>query len=161
MSGDRVASPDSDLPFPLETVRHWYVTPFGGLSEDLELGQVGIHADALVRNTELVPHQDRVTISVVGEGGRRPLFMQEAYEVVPLDGRRPDAFEKSPQGEAVLAPDRSWQVIRRPFSEPRTGQQLLLNSTTSRVFGADPEEVLARLLRRQREERDPDRPVDP
>lgn len=145
--------PRPELPFPFETLRDWYVTPFGGRSEDLRPGQVGIHAEALARNTKLVPHQDRVLISLVGQGDPRPLFAKETYEVVPLDGQRPHALERSPQGEAVLPVVPPWDVVRRPHLQPRTGERLLLNGVSARVFGAEPAEVLAHLVRRHLERR--------
>ena len=35
--------------FPVETLRHWYVTPFGGMSVELEPFQVGINREEIGR----------------------------------------------------------------------------------------------------------------
>ncbi|MFQ5986924.1 MAG: hypothetical protein ACE5KQ_06160 [Thermoplasmata archaeon] len=136
-----------DLPFPVETLRHRYVAPFGGRSEELAEGEVGIHARALAQNTELVPRQDKVLISVLGPNRPRPLYTQTPFEVVALDARRPDALLKSSQGEAVLPRGPSWDIVRRPLLEPARGERLILNGVASRVLGEDPGSLLARVLR--------------
>ncbi|MEE9237744.1 MAG: hypothetical protein V3U52_08160 [Thermoplasmata archaeon] len=147
MLDDRVTYPLHEKPFPFETLRYWYVTPFGGRSEDLSRGQVGINAEALDQNTELIPNQDRVLISIVGHSTRRPLYSRTPFKVVALDTRRPDGLEKSPRGEAVLPRDEPWDFVRRPYLQPRYGEPLLLNGVASRVLGRDPSELLSQLLR--------------
>jgi hypothetical protein len=92
----------SGYAYPIETLKHWYVTPIGGLSTDLEPGQIGINRDAIAGNTDLVPYQDRVFLSKLDGERSRPLFARKYFDVVPLDGRCPDALSKSSDGEAVL-----------------------------------------------------------
>jgi hypothetical protein len=140
---DLYASPEK--PFPFETIRHWYVTPFGGRSRDLEPGQVGINAEALDQNTDLVPDEDRVLVSVLGKSTLRPLYTRQAFQVVALDTKRPDGLGKSPQGEAVLPEELAWEVVKRPYLQPRYGEPLVLNSVSSKVFGKDPRELLSQL----------------
>ena len=61
--------------FPVETLRHWYVTPFGGMSTELGFFQVGINRAALERNTTLDPSTDRVRVTVLGRM-RRPILCE-------------------------------------------------------------------------------------
>lgn len=146
MTGGRLGASKGDLPFPFETLRHRYVTVFGGRSDELGEAEVGINAQALAQNTELVPRQDKVLISILGPDRARPLYTQIPFEVVALDGRRPEALEKSLQGEAVLPREPTWDIVRRPLLEPTRGQQLVLNSVASRILRADPRDLLAALL---------------
>src|SRR2546428_11334960 len=88
-------------PFPLETLRHWYVTPFGGHSNELSFYQIGIRREALKANTQLDPEVDRVRIGLLGQRNVRPYLLDRAFEIVPLDERRPNALAQSPQCDAV------------------------------------------------------------
>ena len=54
-------------PYPIETLKHWFVTPIGGQSKDLKPGQIGLNREALADNTDLVPYQDRVSLSMLDE----------------------------------------------------------------------------------------------
>ncbi len=145
MLGDR-AYPPQEKPFPVETLRHWYVTPFGGRSLDLRKGEVGINSEALDQNTNLVPDQDRVLISILSNSSVRPLYTRSAFSVVALDPSRPDGLEKSPHGEAVLPVEEVWDIVRRPHLQPTHGQPLLLNSVAWKVFGKDPSELMETIL---------------
>ena len=129
----------------METLRHWYVTPFGGTSPDLGLSQVGILRDALELNTRLDPIVDRVRVSVVGHGRLRPLLMDRFFEVVALDETHPDALEHSPMGEAVL-PEAD-AALRREDA-PRPGDEVLLNGVWSARVGTlpDPGVVMRAIL---------------
>ena len=134
----------------METLRHWYVTPFGGTSPELSVTEIGINRRALEVNTSLDPALDRVRIAIVGQSHRRPLFLDRFFEIVPLDERRPDALARSPDGEAVLP--EGHQVVRRAES-PRPGDEVLLNCVWSVRMEAlpDPEafaKVVQELLRR-------------
>ena len=133
------ANPDSLVPrkpgvpgdaapaFPVETLRHWYVTPFGGLSPELGLFQIGINREALERNTSLDPSMDRVRVTVLGRV-RRPILFDRFFEVVPLDERHPDAFLRSPMGEAVLPEGDS---VLRPRESPQPGDEVVISSVAS------------------------------
>jgi len=92
----------ASYPYPIETLRHWYVTPIGGQSIDLNPGQIGLNREALAENTDLVPYQDRVSLSKLDGTGSQPLFVKKYFEVVPLNKACPDALSKSLKGEAVL-----------------------------------------------------------
>lgn len=130
-------------PLPIETLRHWYLTVCGGRSPELGFGQIGINQEAVEKNTELDPATDRVRVTVLGRR-RRPLLMDRTFEVVPLDARRPDALDRSPQGEAVF-PEGD-DVVRRGQS-PAVGQQVLLNNVVSPRLGLLPSaEEFARIL---------------
>ena len=61
-------------PFPLETLRYWYVTPLGGRSYELAVDQIGILRAALEANTELDPEVDRVRIGLLGQRNARPVL---------------------------------------------------------------------------------------
>lgn len=147
MRNDRFDLHREGLPFPLETLRHRYVTPFGGRSEELGTGEVGINAQALTQNTDLVSRQDKVLISVLGPDHPRPLYTKKPYEVVALDERRPDALVRSLQGEAVLPKQPAWDVMRQSLLEPTRGEKLVLNGVASRILGEDPRNLLGRVLR--------------
>lgn len=134
-----------DTPYPFETLRYWYVTPFGGRSPELGPDQVGINRVALERNTDLIPHEDRVTVGVLAQAHTRPLFMQRFFEVVALDDERPEALALSPKGQAVLPAD-EWEFIRRPYLQPTAGQTLVLNGSASKLLGPDNREVILRAV---------------
>ena len=119
--------------FPFETLRHWYVTPFGGRSSELHYHQIGIRREALEKNTNLEPDQDQVTVSLVGENKSRPLFMYKSFEVVALDEARPQALGLSPQGEAVLPAD-EYAEVRKPVLDLQHGDYLLLNRLAGLIF---------------------------
>ena len=135
-------------PFPLETLRHWYVTPFGGHSNELSFFQVGIRRAALEANTELDPAMDRVRIGLLGRRNPRPFLLDHPFEVVALDETRPEALAQSPRGEAVLP--QGDEVVRRPFPALQPGDTVLINGVAAKRFPRDPErlaEVLASLFR--------------
>jgi len=134
--------PGPGLPYPVETLRFWYVSPFGGRSEDLAPDQVGLNGQALAQNTELAP-QDRVTVSLAGSDPDRPMFFQESFEVVPL-GAGHKAADLSPLGEVVL-PERAYDFVRRPDLQPRVGDAVVLKGTAAKRLDDRPE-WLAQLL---------------
>ena len=117
-------------PYPVETIRHWYVAPIGGLSNDLEPGQVGLNREALVDNTDLVPFADKVLISRLDEDCARPLFMKRFFEVVALDKKSLDALSKSPNGEVVLPMEDKGEAasVSHPFM---VGELVILNGVLS------------------------------
>ncbi len=117
--------------FPVETLRHWYVTPFGGHSPELELFQVGINREALETNTSLDPLTDRVRVTVLGQW-RRPILFDRFFEVVPLDERHLDALLHSPMGEAVLP---EADEVLRPRESPQPGDEVVISSVASQRFG--------------------------
>lgn len=138
--------------FPVETLRHWYVTPFGGMSPELELFQIGINRDALERNTSLDPETDRVRVTIVGQV-RRPILLDRFFEVVPLDARHPDALTHSPMGEAVFP---EGDDVVRPRDSPKPGDEILISNVASQRFGllANSErfaDILRELLRQAAE----------
>jgi len=138
--------------FPVETLRHWYVTPFGGMSTELGLFQVGINREALERNTSLDPSSDRVRVTVLGRM-RRPILFDRFFEVVPLDERHPDALKCSPMGEAVFP---EGDQVLRPRDAPHPGDEVILSSASSQRLGllADSETfagVVQELFRTRRE----------
>ncbi len=121
------------LPYPVEPLRHWYVTPFGGVSLDLVAGQIGIHHRALEENTDLRPYKDRVFVTEGTDG--KPLVFKEFHTVIPLDEERPDALSKSTLGEAVLPPqDTAAHLLNAP-PIPGKGTPLILNAVLCRVAG--------------------------
>ena len=138
--------------FPVETLRHWYVTPFGGMSTELGLFQVGINREAIERNTSLDPSSDRVRVTVLGRM-RRPILFDRFFEVVPLDERHPDALSQSPMGEAVFP---EGDQVLRPRDSPHPGDEVILSSAASQRLGllADSEAfagVVQELFRARRE----------
>lgn len=117
-------------PYPVETVKHWYVTVVGGQSSDLRPNQVGVNMGALAENTDIVPNEDTVMISKL-EGRGMPLLIKKYFTVVPLDENSPDALLKSPIGEVVL----SAQVRKEWFLEPiKIGESVVLNNVLSQKY---------------------------
>lgn len=144
--------------YPVETLRHWYVTPYGGTSPELGLLQIGIRREALEANTTLDPAVDRVRVSIVGRARPRPLILDRFFEIVALDGRHPDALSRSRHGEAVFPEGDS--VVRR-YEAPLPGDDVLLNGVITQRLGVLPDsaefgEILQELLRRERERSPPD-----
>jgi len=139
-------------PYPFETVRNWFVSPFGGWSDEIGQGQIGLRSEAVAANMEIDVDQERVGVAVLGEGRpARPLFYQERFEVVPLDESRQRARELSPNGEVVL-PTAEWDFVRRPQLQPRVGQSLVLERAPARL-ATDPAamaEIIVGELRRRR-----------
>jgi len=135
---------ETGLPYPVETLRFWYVSPFGGRSETLGADQIGVNRQALAQNTELEP-KDRVAVALTGNDPDRPWFMEETFEVVALDPRH-EAADLSPQGEVVL-PDRAYDFVLRPHLQPRLGDAVVLKGTAAKRLDDRPE-WLAELLRK-------------
>jgi len=144
--------------YPVETLRHWYVTPYGGTSSELGLFQIGIRREALEANTTLDPAVDRVRVSIVGHSRPRPLILDRFFEIVALDERHPDALARSRHGEAVFPEGDS--VVRR-YELPRPGDDVLMNGVITQRLGVLPDsaefgEILQELLRRERRRSPPD-----
>jgi hypothetical protein len=100
---------------------------------DLEPGQIGLNKEALADNTDLVPYQDRVSLSKLDGSGSQPLFAKKYFEVVPLDKACPDALSKSLNGEAVLP---HLEVRHKNnFTEPfQVGEFVVLNGVLSQRY---------------------------
>jgi len=119
--------------YPIETLKHWYVAPIGGLSMDLNPGQIGLNREALADNTDLVPYQDRVSLSKLDGSGSRPLFVKKYFEVVPIDKKCPDALSKSPNGEAVL-PHEEVEHKNSCVEPFQVGEFVILNGVLSQRY---------------------------
>ena len=132
-----------DLPFPVETLRRWFVAPFGGRSEDLDANEVGVNGLALSQNTDLHP-EDPVTVGLVGADPHRPWFLEERFAVVPLDARKPEAAGLSPHGEIVFS-EQPFDDVRRPHLQPDLGDAVVLKGL-ERQLNENPE-WLSDLLR--------------
>ena len=128
--------------FPVETLRHWYVTPFGGMSPELEPFQVGINREAVETNTSLDPSTDRVRVTVLGRV-RRPLLLDRFFEVVPLDERHPEALRRSPMGEAVFP---EGDDVFRPRESPHPGDDVVISSVASQRLGLLDSDAFAEIL---------------
>lgn len=124
----------ASYPYPIETLKHWYITPLGGQSKDLKPGQVGLNGEALAGNTDLVPYQDRVSISKLDGGGSVPLFAKKYFEVVPLDKSSPDALSRSPNGEAVFPCGGSAGLKDDSTVRFLVGEIIVLNGVISQRF---------------------------
>ncbi|MCQ8903950.1 MAG: hypothetical protein NQU42_07660 [Methanothrix sp.] len=128
-------------PYPIETLRHWYVTPVGGRSSELDPGEVGLNREAIVENTDLIPFEDRVLLSRLEGGSSRPLFARKYFRIVPLDRSKPDALSKSPLGEAILpASDDETERIK-------IGEMVVINSVLSRVHTRGIASSIDRMIR--------------
>ncbi len=119
-------------PYPVETLKHWYVTIVGGQSAELEPNQIGVNKKALAVNTDIVPYEDSVLVSKLENNRPKPLFAKEYFTVVPLDETSPDASSKSPIGELVLP---VLEKKKRDWLEPlRIGEPVILNNVLSQRF---------------------------
>ncbi|HSD56673.1 MAG TPA: hypothetical protein VLB04_00720 [Methanotrichaceae archaeon] len=122
-------------PYPVEAIKHWYITPIGGQSPDLDPDQIGLNREALAGNTDLVPFEDRVSISRLDGGGcsPRPLFMKKFFQIVALDRKSGDALSKSPNGEVVLPVDEG--KLKNKACEPFViGELVVLNGVLSQRY---------------------------
>jgi len=120
-------------PYPVETLKHWYVTIVGGQSIELKPNQIGVNREALAENTNIVPYEDSVLVSKLENNTPQPLFTKKYFTVVPLDETSPDASSKSPKGEVVLPVLEKKQ--RRWLMEPlRIGEPVILNNVLSQRF---------------------------
>ncbi len=128
-------------PYPIETLRHWYVTPIGGRSHELEPGELGMNKEAIVENTDLIPFEDRVLLSKLEGGSSRPLFTRKYFRVVPIDGTKPDALAKSLHGEAILPADDKETVSLR------VGEMVVINSVLSRRHGCGFAGLIDRIIK--------------
>lgn len=127
----RGAVPD----YPVETLRHIYLTPFGGFTPDLEQGEIGIHGEALRANTELEPWRDVVTIGKVEGTARIPFILKQLFRVVPIDASYRDAWRKTQQGEAVLPHERPGQPSDSARLDLAMGDEVLINGVLARRLG--------------------------
>jgi hypothetical protein len=145
---------DEGIPYPMETLRHTYVSPLGGRSNELGEAQVGVRREALEQNTSLDPSEDRVTLTVLGTSTGKPLVLQDYFEVVPLDDARPEALECSPRGELVLAAG-EWDFVRRPQLEVPHGTMIQMKAAATRLLGPAPKqrlmEIVMEEIRRRKE----------
>ncbi|MDM7912634.1 MAG: hypothetical protein QUS09_06000 [Methanotrichaceae archaeon] len=121
-------------PYPIEAIRHWYIAPVGGQSPDLGPDQIGLNREALAGNTDLIPFEDRVSISRLDGGSSpRPLFMKKFFQIVALDRRSKDALSKSPNGEVVLPVDRGG--LKNKAGESFViGEMVILNGVLSQRY---------------------------
>jgi hypothetical protein len=127
----------SPPPYPLQPIRHRYVTRLGGMSEDLEPWQVGVRREALEQNTDLVPFEDEVHV-LGGDEDPRPLFTRDLFTVVPLDETRPRAQGMSPAGQAVFSTHAFDDHTRdHPMGGAEEGLPIVMNATLSRRWSGD------------------------
>lgn len=113
-------------PYPIETLKHWYVTIVGGQSVELKPGYIGVRKEALAENTDIIPYEDKVLISKLEDNKITPLFTKRYFTVVPLDENSPDASSKSPMGEVVLPLQDKKQCM-----EFKVGDSVIINNVMS------------------------------
>lgn len=124
------ASPE----YPVQTLRHVYLTPFGGFSPDLGEGELGVRDEALEQNTELKA-DDLVTIGKVEGPARIPFILKQLFRVVPVDAAMRDAWRKSLRGEAVLPHEQPGEVSESVRLDLARGDDLLINGVLARRVG--------------------------
>ncbi len=132
-------------PYPVETLKHWYVTVVGGQSFDLKPNQIGVNKDALAENTDIVPYEDSVLISKL-EGRGAPIVTKKYFTVVPLGTASPDASSKSPNGEVVLP---VLDIKERTWCAFEVGDQVILNNVLSQRNLCGFANALDRLLKKK------------
>jgi hypothetical protein len=123
------------MSFPVQTLRHIYVTPFGGFSPDLQPGEIGINAQALERNTDLEPWRDLVTIGKLERASRIPFILKQLFRVVPVDQQMRDAWRKTLEGEAVLPHERPGEREESVLLELARGDDLVINGVLAKRAG--------------------------
>ncbi|KXA91980.1 hypothetical protein AKJ64_04295 [candidate division MSBL1 archaeon SCGC-AAA259E17] len=118
----------SEFRYPIPVTPCRYITELGGRSKALADDQIGIHIEALRRNTELTP-ENRVLLDarkIGGEEPSKPLFARETFRIEPLRGiRNSRLLSVSSDGEAVLSPD--------AVEDLKVGDEILLNSAADRI----------------------------
>jgi len=134
-------------PYPVETLKHWYVTIVGGESLDLKPNEIGVNRCALAENTDIVPYEDNVLVSKLGGRGT-PLFTKKYFTVVPLDEASPDASFKSPQGEVVLPVQDKNQGnwLQEPV---KVGEAVILNNILNQKYSRGFVNSLNRFIKRR------------
>ncbi|HVL47538.1 MAG TPA: hypothetical protein VM889_03180 [Candidatus Thermoplasmatota archaeon] len=123
------------LPYPIEPIRHRYVTPFGGFTYELQPWQVGLVRPALA--TTALAAGARVLVSAVLDGRAKPLFARRWYEIVPLDPRAtPDAAGRGAHGEAVFS---SFELDEADTAvgDVEEGSPVVLNAAENLLYGRD------------------------
>ena len=123
----------SGYPYPIEMLKHWFITPVGGQSKDLKPGQIGLNREALADNTDLVPYQDRVSLSKLDGMRSQPLFAKEYFEVVPLGKDCQDALSKSLNGEAVFS-QQEFNYKKNFPNRFQVGEFVILNGVLSQRY---------------------------
>lgn len=118
--------------WPITPVRDRYVTPFGGVSWELEPFQIGVSESALKANTTLAG-EERVIVAPIPEQGKRPLYTRAEYVVVPLKEDRPDALERGKHGEAVFSTYELDQDAPSLLQSLAPGTPVTLNATLARL----------------------------
>jgi hypothetical protein len=111
----------------------------GGFSPELDRREVGINRDAIQYNTELVGYHDTVILRRVRGGKIKPFFMKRPYTLIPLDEQTPASVEKSRSGEVVLSEKlldelEKKNIIRNPYMTPCIGEEILINSTVTKLL---------------------------
>ncbi len=117
--------------YPLPVTRKRYLTELGGRSDLLEEGEVGLHAEALISNTDLEPGESILIGSTEKDNGGRsspptPLYKREVHEVKPLtdlDDSR--LLAMTSEGEAILSPNDSLEI--------ELGDEVVLNASIDRL----------------------------
>ncbi|HWG91565.1 MAG TPA: hypothetical protein VNZ52_12020 [Candidatus Thermoplasmatota archaeon] len=142
----------ADYHYPMETLRHRYVTPFGGTSFDLKPWEIGVNAKALRARTSLNPTVDRVMVSAEVDPRTTPLIARPMYRIVPLTADKAEALALSPHGEVVFS---CYELDARdhersPIHALREGDPVTLNAVLSKHWATSAEkwESLFRLNRR-------------
>jgi hypothetical protein len=140
----------NEYPYPVETLKHWYVTIVGGQSCDLKPTQIGVNKEALAENTNIVPYEDNVLISKL-EGKGMPLFTKKYFTVVPLDEASADASSKSPKGEVVLPVQDNDRKHGNQIEQFKVGKPVILNNVLSQRYSFGFVHALDRLIKRRSE----------
>jgi hypothetical protein len=123
--------PEPTPRLPIETLRDYYVTRFGGFSEELAEGEIGINATALELNTHL-ERATAVLLMKIHALTRVPLHFRRMFTIVPVDESMPRAFAHTPQGQAVLSP---WDAVEggwREHYDLLEGDEIIINSTPAK-----------------------------
>ncbi len=124
--------PESSAPWPITPLRDRYVTPYAGVTWELEPFEIGVKASALRTNTSLHGHE-HVLVSPMPDHQGRPLFTRAEYVVVPLGADRPDALAQSPNGEAVFSTYELDDETPTVLQWLRRGDPVTVNATISRL----------------------------
>ena len=127
---------ESKIPYPIEPIKDWYLSPVGGRSEEIGYDEVGLNETAIEENTDLIPFLDTVVISKFENKKTTPLFFKKFFTVIPVGKERPDALSKSPNGEVVLPPVEPTIIKKSKFMDPiSVDDMVILNSVLSKRIG--------------------------
>ncbi|AGK61969.1 hypothetical protein Asulf_02004 [Archaeoglobus sulfaticallidus PM70-1] len=83
-------------PYPIEVLSDTYVSKLGGFSEILSKRELGINAEAVLRNTSIILGETKARLKFM-DSRNPPFFLRKEFSIVGI------TEAESPNGEVVLS----------------------------------------------------------